>query len=73
MMVWCESDIKATFSVRCMTFHNKSIGHSKSFMITISPTYLFIWKELTFVGLCVAFSSIFLIKKTPTRLPMQIT
>ncbi len=28
-------------------------------MITISPTYLFIWKKLTFVGLCVAVWSIF--------------
>ncbi len=31
-------------------------------MITISPTYLFIWKKLTFVGLCVALWSIFLRK-----------
>ncbi len=38
------------------------IGHSKSFMINISPTYLFIWKKLTFVGLCEAFWSIFLRK-----------
>ncbi len=37
--------------------------HSKSFMITISPSYLFIWKKWTFVGLCAAFWSIFLRKK----------
>ncbi len=29
-------------------------------MVTISPTYLFIWKKITFVGLCAAFWSIFL-------------
>ncbi len=32
-------------------------------MITISPTYLFIWKKLTFVGLSATFWSIFLRKK----------
>ncbi len=33
-----------------------SIGHSKSFMITISPTYLFIWKKKrTFLCLREAF------------------
>ncbi len=31
-------------------------------MSTISPTYLFIWKKITFVGLCVAFWNIFLRK-----------
>ncbi len=41
-------------------------------MVTISPTYLFIWNKLTFVGLCVAFWSIFARKNSP-RLPMQIT
>ncbi len=41
------------------TEYNENIGHSKSFMITISPTYLLIWKRFTFVGLCVAFWGIF--------------
>ncbi len=36
-----------------------------SFMITLSPNYLFIWKKLTFVGLCVAFWSIFTRKNIP--------
>ncbi len=36
-----------------------------SLMITISPTYLFIWEKWTFVGLWVAFSSIFAEKKLP--------
>ncbi len=31
-------------------------------MITISPTYLFKWKKIFFVGLCVALWSIFLRK-----------
>ncbi len=35
-------------------------------MMTISTTYLFIWKKLTFVGLRVAFWSIFLRKNFPT-------
>ncbi len=40
-------------------------------MITISPTYVFIWeKKRTFVGLCAATWSIFMIKKTSPRLPM---
>ncbi len=43
----------------------KAFYHSKSFMITISPTDLFIWKKLTFVGLCVAFWCIFLRNNSP--------
>ncbi len=51
------------------TFYNKSHNMKalvilKSFMITISPTYLFIWKKLTFVGLCGAFWDIFLRKNS---------
>ncbi len=34
-------------------------------MITISPTYLFIWKKWTFVGLCMAFWSMFSRKNFP--------
>ncbi len=45
-----HSFIKATFSVHFFEFFIinhiiYSIGHSKSFMITISPTYLFICKK----------------------------
>ncbi len=52
------------------TFHTKShnmkaLVISKSFIITISPTYLFIWKKWTFVCLCVASWRIFLRKKLP--------
>ncbi len=52
------------------TFHNKShnkksfVIHSKTFVITISPTYLFLWKKWTFVGPCELFWSIF-VRKTP--------
>ncbi len=34
-------------------------------MITISPTYFFIWNFFTFVGLCAPFWSIFLRKNSP--------
>ncbi len=59
------------------TFHTIShnmkalviLSHS---MITISPTYLFIWKnELLWVS--VQPSGVFSWEKTPPRLPMQIT
>ncbi len=33
-------------------------------MITISPTYLFRWKTLTFVGLCASFWNFFLRKNS---------
>ncbi len=46
--------------------HNvKALGHFMSLMITISPTYLLIWKKRTFVGLCAAFWSIFTAKCSP--------
>ncbi len=70
-----HSHIKASFCllhdfsellIILITYY-ESIGHSKSFMITISPTYLLIWKKLTFVDLCVAFWSIFLRKKLPSN------
>ncbi len=54
-----------------MTSKNKILWKHWSFMITTSPTYLFIWKEM-FVGLCAAFWNIFSNKTLP-RLPMQIT
>ncbi len=40
-------------------------------MITISPTYLFIWKKWTFVGLYVAFWSIFVRKNSPPDYPYK--
>ncbi len=72
--IWCNtivcSLLPSLFAAWLFwTFHNKShnmkvISHSTSFMFTISPTYLFIWKKWTFVGLCMAFWSIFLRKKS---------
>ncbi len=60
------------------TFHNKSHNMKalvilKSFMITISPAYLFIWKKMNLRGSLCSLLEYFLKKKTPPRLPMQIT
>ncbi len=41
-------------------------------MITISSTYLFIWKKLTFVGLYAAIWGIFLRKKLPPVYPCKL-
>ncbi len=41
-------------------------------MLTIFPNYLFIWKKWTFVGLCVAFWSIFA-RRNSHQITMQIT
>ncbi len=84
-MLWFGSwmngnqSLKATFSVRCMTSEHfilnhiilKSIGHSNSIMITISPTCLYEKNELVCVSVhpCGVFSW----EKTPPRLPLQIT
>ncbi len=66
IIIYSIQNLKATFSVRWMTFLNfsyqityESIGYSKSFMITISPTCLFIGKTFTFVGLSVWPSGVF--------------
>ncbi len=48
------------------------MGHSKSFMITISPTYLFIWKK-EFVWVSVQLSGVLSGEIIPSTLPMKIT
>ncbi len=57
--------IKNTTAVQTQYMSFESISHSKSFMITISPTYLFIWKKITFI------LKYFRMKNLPTDYPCK--